>query len=133
MGHTIRRITYANGVFEHGIDEPSKLDLNEEDEWKYIVFARIKPKFNHMEINIKVISSMRMESFKDGGDWRVPKEREIHTRYLRNNRIWAMFLEKRKTQFHHAVMLIGADPNDDRKEIKKELFKLVNSEGQKVN
>ena len=48
-------------------------------------FAKRKPKFNHVEIKIKVMSSLRMESLKDGGDWRLPKKREIHTSYLWNN------------------------------------------------
>ena len=114
LGHTLRLIPYANGVFENGINELSKLDLNEEDEQKYIGFAKRKPKFNHVEIKIKVISSLRFESLKDGGFWRLQKEREIHMRYLRNNGIWVKIVEKRNNQLQPATMLIGADPNDDR-------------------
>ena len=40
---------------------------------------------------------------------------------------------KKSTQYQPALVLIGADPNDDRKEIKRELLKRVNAEGHKVH
>ena len=41
-------------------------------------------------------------------------------------------MDKRNTQFQPALVLIGADPNDDRMEIKNELLKRVNVKEHRV-
>ena len=51
---------------------------------------------------------------------------------MRETKIWAQILHKRFIPYLLAVMLIGADPNDDREDIKSELLKRVNETGQKV-
>ena len=60
LGHTLRLIPYANGVFEAGISDVERLDLSNEDEQKYIKFAKRKPKYNHIEMKIKIIKSLKM-------------------------------------------------------------------------
>ena len=37
------------------------LNLSEDDEQKYIGFAKRKPKYNHIEMKIKIITSLKME------------------------------------------------------------------------
>ena len=56
LGHTLQLIPYVNGVFEPGISEVERLELNEEDEWKYIGFAKIKLKYNHIKMKIKIVT-----------------------------------------------------------------------------
>ena len=41
-------------------------------------------------------------------------------------------MDKRNTQFQPALVLVGADLNNHRAEIKRELLKRVNDEGHKV-
>ena len=83
LGHTLQLIPYVNGVFEAGINEAENLDLSEDDEWKYIVFAKRKPKYNHIEMKVKIITSLKMEFLKDAAEWRRSREREVHSRYLK--------------------------------------------------
>ena len=45
-------------------------------------------------------------------------EREAHIRYLKIKKKWVRIMDKRNTQFQPALVVIGADPNDDRMEIK---------------
>ena len=114
LGHTLRLIPYVNGVFETGISEVEKLELNEEDERKYIGFAKRKPKYNHIEMKIKIITSLKMEFLRNAAEWRLLREIEAYSRYLKLNKIWVRIMDKRNTQFQPALVLIGADPNDDR-------------------
>ena len=83
LGHKLRLIPYANGVFEGGINDAEYLNLNEDDERKYIGFAKRKPKYNHIEMKIKIITSLKMEFLKDTAEWRLSREREVHSRYLK--------------------------------------------------
>ena len=71
LGHTFRLIPYVNGVFEAGISEVEKLEMNEEDERKYIGFAKRKPKYNHIEMKIKIVTSLKMEFLRDASEWRM--------------------------------------------------------------
>ena len=73
MGHTLRLIPYTNGVFEVGINEVENLELSEDDERKYIGFAKRKPKYNHIEMKIKIITSLKMELLKDSAEWRLSR------------------------------------------------------------
>ena len=43
LGHTLWLIPYANGVFEFGINEVENLNLSEDDQRKYIGFAKRNP------------------------------------------------------------------------------------------
>ena len=63
---------------------------------------------------------------------RVARERAMHLRNMLESKIWAQILDKKSIQHLPAVVLIGADPNDDRDEIKKEILKRVNQKEQKV-
>ena len=69
-------------------------------------------------MKIKIVTSLKMEFLKDAAEWRLLREREAHSRYLKLNKIWVRIMDKRNTQFQPALLLIGADPNDDRMEIK---------------
>ena len=68
LGQTLRLIPYVNGVFEAGISEVERLELNEDNEWKYIRFAKRKPKYNHIEMKIKIVTSLRMRLLKDASE-----------------------------------------------------------------
>ena len=83
LGHTLRLIPYINGVLEVGINEVENLDLSEDDERKYIGFAKRKPKYNHIEMKVKIITSLKMDFLKDAAEWRLSREREVHSRYLK--------------------------------------------------
>ena len=70
-----------------------------------------------------------MEFLKDTAEWRLSREREVHSRYLKQNNIWVRILDKRNIPFQPALAVIGADPNDDRMEIKSEILRRVNAKG----
>ena len=94
MGNTLRLIPYVNRVFEAGIIEVKKLELSEKDEKKYIGLAKRKPKYNHIEMKIKIITSLKMEFLRDETEWRLSREREGHSRYLKINNIWVKIWTK---------------------------------------
>ena len=73
-----------------------------------------------------------MEFLRDATEWRLSREREAHSRYLKLKNIWVRIIHKRNTQFQPALVVIGADPNDDKVEIKKELIKRVNEKDHRV-
>ena len=73
MGHTIRLIPYVGGTFDYGISDMAKLDLREEEEKKYIGSVVRKPRFNHIEIKIRIITSLKLEKLREPGDWRVTR------------------------------------------------------------
>ena len=73
MGHTIRLIPYLGCKFEHGISDMAKLELKEEEEKKYIGSVVRKPKFNHIEIKIRIVTSLKLEKLREPGDWRVTR------------------------------------------------------------
>ena len=54
--------------------------MSKDDERKYIGFAKRKPKYNHIEMKIKIITSLKMEFLKDAAEWRLSREREVHSR-----------------------------------------------------
>ena len=58
MGHTIHLIPYLGGTFEHGISDMAKLELKK----KYIGSVVRKPKFNHIEIKIRIVTSLKLEN-----------------------------------------------------------------------
>ena len=93
--------------------------MSEDDERKYVGFAKRKPKYNHIEMKIKIITSLKMEFLRYATEWRLSREREAQSRYLKHNKIWVRIMDKRNTQFQPALVVVGADPNDDRMEIKK--------------
>jgi len=78
------------------------------------------------------VTSLRIEVLKDAPEWKMTRERMAYTRQLQNSGVWVRIVDKKSTQYQPALVLIGADPNDDRKAIKKELLKRVNAEGHKV-
>ena len=41
---------------------------------------------------------------------------------LKQARIWARIFNKKSIEYLPAIVLVGSDPSDDRKEIKKELL-----------
>ena len=106
--------------------------MSEDDERKYIGFAKRKPKYNHIEMKIKIITSLKMEFLKDAAEWRLSREREVHSRYLKQNNIWVRIMDKWNIPFQPALAVIGADPNDDRMEIKNEILRRVNAKGHRV-
>ena len=97
LEHTFWLIPYVNGVFEAGVSKVSKLELNEEDERKYIGFAKRKPKYNHIEMKIKIVTSLKMEFLKETAEWRFSRERKAHSRYLKLNKIWDRIIDKKHT------------------------------------
>jgi len=123
LGHTLRLIPYNNGVFEAGISDPDNLNIGEDEVRKYTAYVQKKPKYNHIEMNIKIVTSLCIEVLKDAPEWKMERERMAYTRQLQNSGVWVRILEKKSTQYQPALVLIGADPNDDRKEIKSELLK----------
>ena len=44
---------------------------------------------------------------------------------LKQARIWARIVNKKSIEYLPAIVLVGVDPSDDRKEIKKELLQRV--------
>ena len=132
MGHTICLIPYEKGDFETGISDASCMALLEQEEGIYIKDLGRKPQFNHITVKVKIVTSLKLEVLKEPGDWRFAKERAIHLINMWETKIWAQILHKRFIPYLSAVMLIGADPNDDREDIKKELLKKVNKTGHKV-
>ena len=106
--------------------------MTEQEERIYIRSLGRKPQFNHVKMKIRIVTSLRLEVFKEVGDWRFAKERAIHLRNMRESKIWAQILGKRSIQYLPAVVLIGADPNDDREVIKREILKKVNEKKQRV-
>ena len=73
-----------------------------------------------------------MEKSRDPRDWRVTREREQHIKLLKQARIWAKIVNKKSIEYLPAIVLVGADPSDDRKEIKKELLQRVNKERMRI-
>ena len=69
-----------------------------------------------------------MEKLREPWDWKVKREREQHIKLLKQARIWARLVNKKSIEYLPAIILVGADPSDDRKEIKKELLQRVNKE-----
>ena len=57
MGHTIHLVPFVGGTFEHGISDLASLALTEEEEKIYIGSVVSKPKFNHIEIKIRMSHS----------------------------------------------------------------------------
>ena len=99
---------------------------------KYIKDLGRKPQFNHITVKVKIVTSLKLEVLKEPGDWRFSKERIIHLRNMQETKIWAQILNKRFISYLPAVMLIGADPNDDWEDIKREILKRVNEKGKRV-
>ena len=126
MGHTIHLIPYVEGTFEYEISDMAKLDLKEEEEKKYIGSVVRKPRFNHIEIKIRIVTLLKLEKLREPGDWRVTREREQHIKLLKQARIWAKIVNKKSIEYLPAIVLVGADPSDDRKELKKEVLQRVN-------
>ena len=62
----------------------------------------------------------------------MAKEKAMRLRHMWESKIWAQILEKKSIQHLQAVALIGADPNDNRDEIKKEILKMVNEKELRV-
>ena len=83
MGHTIRLIPYVGGTFEHGISDMARLELKEEEEKKYIGSVVRKPKFNQIEIKIRIVRLLKLEKLREPGDWRVTREKEKHIKLLK--------------------------------------------------
>ena len=69
---------------------------------------------------------LKLEKLREPGDWRVTREREQHIKLLKQARIWARIVNKKSIGYLPAIVLVGADPSDDRKELKKELLQRVN-------
>ena len=51
---------------------------------------------------------------------------------VRQARLWVKKVNKKSIEYLPAIVLVGADPSDNKKEIKKELLRRVNKEGHKV-
>ena len=83
-------------------------------------------------MKVKIITSLKMEFLKDAAEWRLSREREVHSRYLKQNNIWVRIMDKRNIPFQPALAVIGANPNDDRMEIKNEILRRVNAKGHRV-
>ena len=49
----------------------------------------------------------------------MTREREQNIKLLKQARIWARIVNKKSIEYLPALVLVGADPSDDRKEIKK--------------
>ena len=64
-----------------------KLELKEEKEKKYIGSVVRKPRFNHIEIKIRILTSLKLEKLREPMDWRVTREREQHIKLLKQARI----------------------------------------------
>ena len=73
MGHIIRVIPYLGGTFKHGISGMAKLELKEEEEKKCSGSVVRKPKFNHIEIKIWIVTSLKLEKLREPGYWRVTR------------------------------------------------------------
>ena len=54
------------------------------------------------------------------------------TKFLKQTRLWDKKNDKRSIEYLPAIVLVGADPSNNRREIKKELLKRVNKEDNKV-
>ena len=98
----------------------------------YIGHLRRKPKFNHVEIKIRIVTSLSLKILKYQEDRIVAREMEMNNRNLHEAQIWAKMLEKKNIQYHPAIILIGADPNDNKAGIKREFLRRINTEGHKV-
>ena len=110
-------------MFEAGISDPDNLNIGEDKVRKYTGYVRKKPKYNHIEMNIKIMTSLCIKVLKDAPEWKMKRERMAYTRQLQNSGVWMRIVDKKSTQYQPSLVLIGADPNDDRKAIKKELLK----------
>ena len=86
---------------------------------KYIYQPARKPKFSHLTMKIRIVTSLKLEILRDPGDIRVAKERAVHNRQMRESKIWVQILGKRTIQHLLAIVLIGPDPNDNKEDIKK--------------
>ena len=60
---------------------------------------------------------------REPGDWRVTREKEQHIKLLKEARIWARIVNKKSIEYLPAIVLVGADPSDDRKELKRRYSK----------
>ena len=76
IGHTIRLIPFTRGTFEYGISDLASLALTEEEKKVYIGHVVRKTKFNHIEIKIRVVISLKLEKLRELRDWRVSRERD---------------------------------------------------------
>ena len=76
MGHTIRLIPYVNGDFATGIYDASGMASLLEEEKNYIYHTERKPKFNHVKMKIRIVTSLKLELLRDPGDMRMARERE---------------------------------------------------------
>ena len=106
--------------------------LTKEEERIYIENPERKTQFNHVTIKIRIVTLLKLEQLKESGDMRVEREREMHLRHMWESEIWAQILEKESIQHLPAVVLIVANPNDSRDEIKKVILKMVNEKERKV-
>ena len=73
-----------------------------------------------------------MEKLREPRNWRVTREREQHIKLLKQARIWARIVNNKSIEYLPAIVLVGADPSDDRKEIKKELLHKVNKKRMRI-
>ena len=83
-------------------------------------------------MKIRILTSLKMEKLREPGDWRVTREREQHIKLLKQARIWARIVNKKIIKYLPVIVIVGADPSDDRKEIKKELLQRVNKERMRI-
>ena len=132
MGHTIGLVPYINGEFVTGISDASSMSLMEEEEKIYIYWPERKPNFYHATMTIEIVTSLKLELLRDPGDMRVVREREMRIRQMRESKIWAQILGKKSIQHLPAIVQIGADQNDNKDDVKKEILKRVNEKEQRV-
>ena len=64
MGHTVRLVTYSNGEFATGILDASSMALTEEEKI-YIYRPERKPKFNHLAMKIRIVTSLKLKLLRD--------------------------------------------------------------------
>ena len=63
---------------------------------------------------------------------RLSRKRGIHNRHLQETKIWVQILGRRNVQHLPAIVFIGADQNDKREDINRELLKRINEKGHRV-
>ena len=83
-------------------------------------------------MKIRIVTSLKLELLKESRDMRVVRERTMNLRHMRESKIWAQILEKKSIQHLPKIVLIRADPNNNRDEIKKEIIKRVNEKELRV-
>ena len=62
---------------------------------------------------------MKLEKLREPGDWRVSRERDLHTKMLKQARLWVKIVSNKSIDYLPEIVLVGADPSNDREKIKK--------------